>query len=463
MADAPPGALKMGERDHKDKVLQERLDRRGEIMAGCMRKFMINYWMSRQIMLDEMRALEAAKRSGKRKKKGKKGAKDSKDLQGDKKKRKIKTPVQEAWALFLSELDDRINKRKRCNLEDIYRGVLTLTNHEKRAFSSIVATSDNKKVLPTEGLNVNLLNIRQMIVASAVALDATVDDHRATILSSGGMIKAVSKGTSEVQLLDLGFKESDLLRAGFSRQDVLSFAIHNPVHLYKMGASVHEVLGVDFAAAAVQSSSFDNAPTTLLLSSSATAKKNEQQYGGVHGARLLLQAGYSVDALLESSLLVVDSSSAAAAAAAANAGGSIIMSAGDGRFNRFTTLNSSDAAGAAVSFSSSPVVHSSWDIGKAAGALGMDYEIGLQSSGDETKAVERLTYSSAFLQSGSFLPKPAKAPIIDYMSHLCGDDMNNSSSCRVSGLSLVKQIDTSTAAALDLSASFQALFRIRES
>jgi hypothetical protein len=52
-----------------------------------------------------------------------------------------------------------------------------------------------------------------------------------------------------------------------------------------MGASVQELLGVD----AQQSSN---------LTSSCRAEKVEQQYGGVHGARLLMQAGYSVESLL---------------------------------------------------------------------------------------------------------------------------------------------------------------------
>lgn len=53
---------------------------------------------------------------------------------------------QEAWAVFLADLDERINKQKRCSLEDMYRGVAKLTTHEQRALACIVVASNNKKV-----------------------------------------------------------------------------------------------------------------------------------------------------------------------------------------------------------------------------------------------------------------------------------------------------------------------------
>ncbi len=59
---------------------------------------------------------QGKKKGGKKKKDDSKKAKD-----GDKKKKDTKTPIQESWAAFLADLDDRINKQKRCNLEDMYR------------------------------------------------------------------------------------------------------------------------------------------------------------------------------------------------------------------------------------------------------------------------------------------------------------------------------------------------------
>lgn len=53
---------------------------------------------------------------------------------------------QEAWAVFLADLDERISKQKRCSLEDMYRGVAKLTTHEQRALACIVVASNNKKV-----------------------------------------------------------------------------------------------------------------------------------------------------------------------------------------------------------------------------------------------------------------------------------------------------------------------------
>lgn len=111
MSEAEKAALE------KERALQERLDKRATIVATVLRKFVTAFYTGRQRMLDEARAAALAKkaRKGKRvkKKKSKDAEKDKKGAKGkDGKVKKAKTPVQEAWAAFLADMDERISKQK---------------------------------------------------------------------------------------------------------------------------------------------------------------------------------------------------------------------------------------------------------------------------------------------------------------------------------------------------------------
>jgi hypothetical protein len=59
----------------------------------------------------------------------------------------------EAWFTALQDLDERINRKKACNLDDMYRGVLVLLPHERGALAAILAAT-TKKVLPLSQLNI---------------------------------------------------------------------------------------------------------------------------------------------------------------------------------------------------------------------------------------------------------------------------------------------------------------------
>ncbi len=109
---------------------------------------------------------------------------------------------QEAWAAFLADLDERINKLKRCSLDDMYRGVAKLTEQERRALACIVIASNNKKVLPLDGVNISILNIREAVFAAAAAFDIEV--NKATISASSGLAVLTQRGASEHQMGEHG-------------------------------------------------------------------------------------------------------------------------------------------------------------------------------------------------------------------------------------------------------------------
>lgn len=58
------------------------------------------------------------------------------------------------------------------------------------------------KVLPTEGMNINSLNIRGGVFAAVAAFDAPVD--KSTLSASSGLALVVQRGASEEQLLKHG-------------------------------------------------------------------------------------------------------------------------------------------------------------------------------------------------------------------------------------------------------------------
>lgn len=209
------------EAEQKERAVADRLDKRGTIMAGTMRKFIKAYSIAREAMMAEERAAKALAAAGKGKKKKATAAKgDGKKTGGDDKKKKVKTtPVQDAWISFFADLDERINKQKRCNLEDLYRGVAKLDGGERRLLACIVMASNNKKVLPLEGMNANALNIRESLFASVAAFDAPVD--KALLSSSSGINYVMLRGASNTQLLQHGFAEEDLERIG--RRDASTF------------------------------------------------------------------------------------------------------------------------------------------------------------------------------------------------------------------------------------------------
>ncbi len=50
----------------------------------------------------------------------------------------------EAWSGLMASLDELVNKAKRANLEDMYRGVELLAEHEVVVLRGILATANKK-------------------------------------------------------------------------------------------------------------------------------------------------------------------------------------------------------------------------------------------------------------------------------------------------------------------------------
>lgn len=185
----------------------------------------------------------------------------------------------------------------------VIRGVDKLTLEEKRALACIVNASNNKKVLPTEGMNINSLNIREAVFSAAASFDMPVD--KATLSASSGLSLAVQRGASEEQLLHhgrllstfscsfcfcnftppnvthSGFREADLLGLGCSRPDVISSSKHNLAQLHDAGVATRELLEPE---------------ATGLLTA---PKQLEQLLGGQRGASSLRDAGYSAREILQ--------------------------------------------------------------------------------------------------------------------------------------------------------------------
>ncbi|KAG1655374.1 hypothetical protein FOA52_012673 [Chlamydomonas sp. UWO 241] len=205
-----------------------------------MRKFLAAYRAAKQTMADAARAAAEAKAGKKKGGKKAKGAKkeEAKGKTGDKKKVQ-RDPVQEAWASFLAELDERINKQKRCNLEDIYRGVGALDASERRSLACAVVVSNNKKVLPIEGQNANSMNIREALFSAAAAFDAPVD--RAGLPGLATLLSVSQRGATEETLMQAGFfKPADLLKAGCARADVAAACVSMPGAMRTAGLSAGE-------------------------------------------------------------------------------------------------------------------------------------------------------------------------------------------------------------------------------
>lgn len=93
---------------------------------------------------------------------------------------------------------------------DLYSGVAKLTAREQHEIACIVNASNNKKVLPMEGVNPSILNIRITLFAAVAAFDVNFD--RASIAVK--LDDLVKRGAPETQILESGFKISDLEKVG---------------------------------------------------------------------------------------------------------------------------------------------------------------------------------------------------------------------------------------------------------
>ncbi|PNW82029.1 hypothetical protein CHLRE_06g270800v5 [Chlamydomonas reinhardtii] len=217
----------------------ERLLKRAGVITTALRKFIAEWTTARQAELDAARAAAAAKAGGKKKGK-KKEAKKKEPAGKDGKKKAPKTPVAEAWSNMMSAMDELVNKNKRVNLEDMYRGTEMLSPSELCTLRNIMATA-NKKVFPTDGMNLNQLNVKNALWAAAAAHEYAVVD-RALAAPALGLAAVRDKGVGARQLLELGYREGDLLRAGFSHEDVCEVSNHDPARLRAAGLSAAEVV-----------------------------------------------------------------------------------------------------------------------------------------------------------------------------------------------------------------------------
>ncbi|KAG2445357.1 hypothetical protein HYH02_008822 [Chlamydomonas schloesseri] len=217
----------------------ERLLKRAGVITTVLRKFIAEWTAARQAEQDAARAAAAAKASGKKKGK-KKEAKKKEPAGKDGKKKAPKTPVAEAWSNMMSAMDELVNKNKRVNLEDMYRGAEMLSPTELCTLRNIMATA-NKKVFPTDGMNLNQLNVKNALWAAAAAHEYAVVD-RALAAPAQGLAAMRDKGVGARQLVELGYREGDLLRAGFSHEDVCEVAHHDPARLRAAGLSAAELV-----------------------------------------------------------------------------------------------------------------------------------------------------------------------------------------------------------------------------
>eukprot|EP00198_Chlamydomonas_reinhardtii_P007159 XP_001696495.1 predicted protein [Chlamydomonas reinhardtii] len=236
----------------------ERLLKRAGVITTALRKFIAEWTTARQAELDAARAAAAAKAGGKKKGK-KKEAKKKEPAGKDGKKKAPKTPVAEAWSNMMSAMDELVNKNKRVNLEDMYRGTEMLSPSELCTLRNIMATA-NKKVFPTDGMNLNQLNVKNALWAAAAAHEYAVVDRalaapalglaarsRYTDACASSEWEAVASSIQSPDFLRLssnplsptapfaGYREGDLLRAGFSHEDVCEVSNHDPARLRAAG------------------------------------------------------------------------------------------------------------------------------------------------------------------------------------------------------------------------------------
>lgn len=202
------------EKELKEKAAFERLEKRATVIMGCITRFLASYKAARNSMLladKESRALKAlgGKKKGKKSKKPDAGGKKA----DGKKTKTLTNPIQDSWIKFEGELDERINKNKSCGLEDLYRGVSKLSQEQQREFSNVINSSNNKKVLPTEGVSVPLLGIRMALFSAAAAFDMRQD--KAVFCTR--LIDLVKIGASDTQILTQGFSLAD--SKGVGRDD----------------------------------------------------------------------------------------------------------------------------------------------------------------------------------------------------------------------------------------------------
>jgi hypothetical protein len=208
-----PETRQLTEKEQREAALAARLEKRATFICGCITRFLTRWRAARTAMLlaDKAAREAAALKKGKKGVKKKKAKEKAPEAKKDGKKAKpTLNPIQDAWSKFEAELDERINKAKNCGLGDIYPAVAKLSGLEQHELACIINASNNKKILPIEGLNPSILNIRITLFASAAAFDVGFD--KASICHR--LSDKVDKGASETAILEAGFTLSDLERVG---------------------------------------------------------------------------------------------------------------------------------------------------------------------------------------------------------------------------------------------------------
>eukprot|EP00878_Enallax_costatus_P008692 GHUV01009086.1.p1 GENE.GHUV01009086.1~~GHUV01009086.1.p1 ORF type:complete len:500 (+),score=187.40 GHUV01009086.1:197-1696(+) len=232
----------------KDPIQDEKLQRRANNLAACLKVFLGAY----QSALQQAAAAGAAKgknkgtaaagNGGKAGKAGKanskqaaaKSAADSKSGKGGK---AAKDPKTEAWATLLYDLDDRINKSKKCNLEDLYRAVGTLDVFQKQALSNIIATTTAKQ-LP-EKQNEASIVIKDTLFAAAAAHSYSHQQVPNAATTSAAAFREA--GLPADTALESGFRVGQLLRAGYSTAELVRSSSPELGHLRAAGVIVKDL------------------------------------------------------------------------------------------------------------------------------------------------------------------------------------------------------------------------------
>ncbi|GLC55266.1 hypothetical protein PLESTB_000966100 [Pleodorina starrii] len=227
------------EREAREKATRERLQKRANIIVSILRKFMVEWNAAYMKELEEKRAAAAAKAALKGKRRRKVKAKPDANNKDKKKSKKPKSRMAEVWSLLFSSIDELINKAKRINLEDLYRGAELLAPPELVQLRNILYTA-NKKVLP-KAMNVNQINIKTSLWAAAAAHEYSAVD-RTLLYPVPALAVMRDKGLGAKHLQDLGYRERELLRVGFNASDACEVAPHEPARLRAAGLSVSELV-----------------------------------------------------------------------------------------------------------------------------------------------------------------------------------------------------------------------------
>eukprot|EP00877_Chromochloris_zofingiensis_P005506 jgi/Chrzof1/14957/Cz09g22060.t1 len=259
------------ERVRKEKALHdEKLDRRAAQLLTSIRRFVTAYVEATKPAAPEPpKAAKAKVPAGQGKKRGQKqpAQTSSKDSKGTTKQTMLKKdPKVEVWSTLFFDLDEKINKSKKCLLDDFYRAVATMNPHERQVLADIVCGTSMQH-LPAKQMNEPNLCIKDALFAAVAAHSYTMPR-----MPNAGHAAAVhyrEAGISAQQALQQGYRVGQLLQAGYSPAEV----VHSCQDLRWLRAG-----GVSVA---------DLMQSALL------------DLGGVKGAVKLKAAGYTAAAIQE--------------------------------------------------------------------------------------------------------------------------------------------------------------------